>query len=147
MHKDINADFETITTKHDYLQNQLRRSNIKILGVPEDPDEKTWDDTELIVKTVIKNELGIQDADEIEIERAHRVGSMKGKADDRKHYQSRPAEEEGSRHLESASKKENQQVPHLNFAQRNKSRKGCTKQCNHLQPPTTTYNRPQPPKI
>ena len=37
-------------------------------------------DTELIVTTVMKNELGIQDADEIEIERAHRVGLMKGKA-------------------------------------------------------------------
>ena len=35
---------------------------------------------------------------------------MKGKADDTKHAQSRPAEE-GSRHLESASKKENLQVP------------------------------------
>ena len=68
MHKDINAHFETITTRHDYLENQSRRNNIKVLGVPEDPDEKTWYDTELIVKTVIKNELGIQDADEIEIE-------------------------------------------------------------------------------
>ena len=74
MHKDVNADFETIITKHDYLENQSRRNNIKIFGVPEDPDEKTWDDTELIVKTVIKNELGIQDADKIEIERAHRAG-------------------------------------------------------------------------
>ena len=49
MHKNINADFETITTKHDYLESQSRRNNIKILGVPEDPEEKTWDDTELIV--------------------------------------------------------------------------------------------------
>ena len=48
-----------------------RDAYIKILGVLEDPNEKRWDDTELIVKTVIKNELGIQDADEIEIERAH----------------------------------------------------------------------------
>ena len=111
MHKDVNADFETIITKHDYLENQSRRNNIKIFGVPEDPDEKTWNDTEFIVKTVIKNELGIQDADKIEIERAHRVGSIKGKADDRKHPQSHPAKEEGSRHLESASKKEHQQEP------------------------------------
>ena len=36
---------------------------------------------------------------------------MKGKADDRKHPQSHPAKEEGSRHLESASKKEHQQEP------------------------------------
>ena len=110
MHKDVNADFETIITKHDYLENQSRRNNIKIFGVPEDPDEKTRDDTELIVKTIIKNELGTQDADKI-VERAHRVGSMKGKADDRKHPQSHPAKEEDSRHLKSASKKEHQQEP------------------------------------
>ena len=55
MHKDVSADFETIITKHDYLENQSRRNNIKF-GVPEDPDEKRWDDTELIVKTVIMQE-------------------------------------------------------------------------------------------
>ena len=46
MHKDVNADFEIITTRHDYIENQSRSNNIKILGVPEDPDEKTWDDTD-----------------------------------------------------------------------------------------------------
>ena len=68
--------------------------------------------------------LEIQDADEIE--RAHRVGSMKGKADDSKHAQSRPAEEEGSRHLESSSKKENQQEPRPIVAKM-KSWKGINK--------------------
>ena len=56
----------------EYLENHSRPNNIKLLGVPEDDDENSWDDTELIVKTLIKNKLGIQD--EVEIERAHRVG-------------------------------------------------------------------------
>ena len=93
--------------------SKITRDAMILFGVPKDPDEKTWDDTELMVKTVIKNEIGIQDANKIKIERAHRVGSMKGKADDRKHPQSHSAKEEGSRHLESASKKEHQQEPRL----------------------------------
>ena len=59
-----------------------RRNNIKILGLPESKEEKTWDDTENLVKQTIKNTLKIQD--EVQIERAHRVGkprplSRKGK--------------------------------------------------------------------
>ena len=54
------------------LENQSRRNNIKITGVPEGEEEKTWDDTEAIVKNLISDKLGIEG--EVEIERAHRVG-------------------------------------------------------------------------
>ena len=39
------------------------------------PLEQTWEDTESTVKAIIKSELGIND--EIEIERAHRIGKPK----------------------------------------------------------------------
>ena len=48
------------------LENQSRRNNIKIFGVPEEENEKTWDDTEVIVKTLIRNKLGIEEHIEIE---------------------------------------------------------------------------------
>ena len=72
MNKDINDSLDTLEDKQEYLENQSRRNNIKIFGVPEDEDEKSWDDTETVVKTLIRNKLEIQD--EIEIERAYRVG-------------------------------------------------------------------------
>lgn len=38
--------FEDMATHVDYLENQSRRNNIKVLGVPEDTNERSWDDTE-----------------------------------------------------------------------------------------------------
>ena len=72
MNKDINENLDEIEDKQEYLENHSSWNNIKLLGVPEDDDENTWDDTELIVKILTKNKLGIQD--EVAIERAHRVG-------------------------------------------------------------------------
>ena len=93
MNKDINENLDEIKDKQEYLENHSRRNNITLLGVPEDDDEKSWDDTELIVKTLIKNELGIPD--EVAIERAHRV---------RKKVQPRPqSKKEHGSHVESAS--------------------------------------------
>ena len=72
LNKDINENLDEIEDKQEYLENHYRQNNIKLLGVPGDDDENSWDDTELIVKVLIKNRLGIQD--EVEIERVHRVG-------------------------------------------------------------------------
>ena len=71
MNNDINRNFEAPENKVEYLENQSRRNNIKIFCVPEEENEKTWDDTEVIVKTLIRNKLGIEE--HIEIERAHRL--------------------------------------------------------------------------
>ena len=58
--------------KREYLENQSRRNNIKIIGVVEDNDEKTWDDTEATVKKLIKEKLAINE--DVDTERAHHVG-------------------------------------------------------------------------
>ena len=72
VNKEMNTGFEDLQWKTEYLENQSRRNNIKITGVKEEQFEKTWDDTEKLVKKVITEKLGIED--EIAIERAHRVG-------------------------------------------------------------------------
>ena len=57
----------------EYIENQSRRNNIKILGLPEDKEKETsWEETENIVKNVIQNQLQLKE--DIHIERAHRVG-------------------------------------------------------------------------
>ena len=56
----------------EYLENQNRRCNIRIIGLSENQQvEKTWDDTEQFVKKAIKEKLNL--ADDFEIERCHRV--------------------------------------------------------------------------
>ena len=93
MNKDTNKNLDEIEDKQEYLENHSRRNNIKLLGAPDDDDENSWDDTELIVKTLIKIELGIQD--EVAIERAYRVW---------KKVQPRPqSKKEYRNHVESAS--------------------------------------------
>ena len=70
---DLERRCDDIENKHECLENMSRQNKIKILGLPEDKlKEKSWDDTEEIVKGVIKEKLK---ADvEVKIERAHRVG-------------------------------------------------------------------------
>ena len=66
-------DINCLEDQNEYLESQSGRNNIKILGVHEDKDkEKTWDDTEIIVKDLIKKKLNYED--EIQIEQAHHVG-------------------------------------------------------------------------
>ena len=63
-------------SKHGYLENMLRRNNIKILGLLEDKlKEKSWDDTEELVKRVINEKFDT----EVKIEKAHRVGKPHGR--------------------------------------------------------------------
>ena len=71
---DHESRLEDLENKHEYLENMSMRNNIKILGLPEDKNrEKSWEDTEQIVKETINKELEIS-SEEIQIERAHRVG-------------------------------------------------------------------------
>ena len=53
MNNDINRNFEALENKVEYLENQSRRNNIKIFGVPEEENEKNlgrhrsyWEDTD-----------------------------------------------------------------------------------------------------
>ena len=83
INKELNEGFEDLEWKNEYLQNQSRRNDIKITGVPEGEEEKTWDDTEAIVKNLISDKLGIEE--EVEIERAHRVGKKQRNFPPRRH--------------------------------------------------------------
>eukprot|EP00794_Sanderia_malayensis_P020799 gene20799-22839_t len=75
----VNQSFDYIEAMEDnveYMENQNRRNNVKILGMKEDPDnEKSWDGTEELVKNLIKDKLGSSKS--FEIERCHRVGYQK----------------------------------------------------------------------
>ena len=45
----------------EYEENQSRRNKLKLIGVPESSEENTWDDTECILKEVVKEKLCIQE--------------------------------------------------------------------------------------
>ena len=72
INKEMNHGFEDLECKQEYLENQSRCNNFKITGVQQDDTEKTWDDTEMIVKKMIREKLGIEE--DAKIGRAHRVG-------------------------------------------------------------------------
>ena len=62
--------------KQEYIENQNRRNNIKLIGVPEsDTGVESWDESEEIVKSKVKEALKIED--NLVIERAHCVGQRK----------------------------------------------------------------------
>eukprot|EP00112_Aurelia_sp_Birch-Aquarium-sp1_P024466 Seg776.4 transcript_id=Seg776.4/GoldUCD/mRNA.D3Y31 product="LINE-1 type transposase domain-containing protein 1" pseudo=true protein_id=Seg776.4/GoldUCD/D3Y31 len=76
MHRDnlneINDHADQVESQLEYLENQSRRSNVRIAGISEDKDtEKSWDDTEKVVKKIVKEKLNI--TEDLEIERCHRV--------------------------------------------------------------------------
>ena len=58
--------------KIEYQENQSRRNNIRVFGIPESAGE-TWEMAETKVKDAIKEKLNI----EVDIERAHRVERRK----------------------------------------------------------------------
>ena len=70
--ENLRQGLEVVEDKNKYLENQSHRNNIRILGVEETEDEKSWDDTEKVVKDLLKKKLNIPG--EVDIERAHRVG-------------------------------------------------------------------------
>lgn len=65
-----------IISKIDYLENQSRRNNVIIDGLIQENAYESWSDTEQMVREFLKNKLKI-DPKSIEIERAHRTGSVK----------------------------------------------------------------------
>ena len=70
-HKEIerlNTDLSSQSLSLEYMENQSRRNNIRVNGIPESSRE-TWEEAEEKVKDAVKTKLGI----DIDIERAHRV--------------------------------------------------------------------------
>ena len=71
--RDQEGFMDYLEDQMEYMGNQSRRNNVKILGLREDKEKETsWEETEKIVKNVIRNQLQIKE--DIHIERAHRVG-------------------------------------------------------------------------
>ena len=71
--RDQEGFMDYVEDQMEYMENQSRRNNVKILGLREDKEKDTsWEETEKIVKNVIRNQLQIKE--DIHIERAHRVG-------------------------------------------------------------------------
>lgn len=68
----ISKDLTSQSLKMEYLENQSRRNNIRVNGIPES-DSETWEEAEIKVKEAIREKLDI----EVDIERAHRVERRK----------------------------------------------------------------------
>lgn len=73
----LSKELDSHSLKLEYLENQSRRNNIRLNGIPESSKE-SWEDTEAKVKAAIKSKLNIN----VDIVRAHRVdarNSTKGR--------------------------------------------------------------------
>ena len=68
----LNSDLSEQELKAEYLENQSRRNNIRVKGIPES-EKETWEEVESKVKDAIKIKLDL----EVDIERAHRVEQRK----------------------------------------------------------------------
>lgn len=68
----LKVDKKHCLDKVEYLDNQSRRNNIVIDGIPESPDE-SWSDSEKKFREILSEKMNI-DQKHIEIERAHRIG-------------------------------------------------------------------------
>ena len=69
---DVNSSLDGVDSQLEYMENQNRRNNSKIIGVPENKEtEKNWYDTEKVVKLLTKDKLDIQE--DVDIERCHRI--------------------------------------------------------------------------
>ena len=71
----ISKDLASHSQKMEYLENQSRRNNIRVNGIPES-DNETWEDAEAKVKRAIKENLDL----DVDIERARRVERRKAKS-------------------------------------------------------------------
>ncbi|KAK3754317.1 hypothetical protein QZH41_006114 [Actinostola sp. cb2023] len=72
--KESSSKLEELTTQNLYLEAYSRRENIKFFNIEETPRENV----EEVLRDFLEEELGHQDAREIEIQRVHRVGKTKG---------------------------------------------------------------------
>ena len=75
---DAQAEIDHSLDQQEYLENQSRRNNVKVFGIPEkDAKEglESWEESEQLVKNEIKSKLKIEV--DLNIERAHRVGKLR----------------------------------------------------------------------
>ena len=68
----INYHADKVESQLEHIENQSRWSNNKTLGIDEDKDEeKTWDDTDEVVREALKDKLHVEE--NYEYERCHRI--------------------------------------------------------------------------
>ena len=72
----LEAENNFLSRKIDYLENQSRRNNLLVFGLDDLPGE-SWSDSESLVRD-IGDRIGVH-LEEHDIERAHRVGSRRGR--------------------------------------------------------------------
>ena len=75
---DAQADIDHSLDQQEYLENQSRRNNVKVFGIPEKDAKdglESWEESEQLVKHEIKSNLKIEVG--LNIERAHRVGKIR----------------------------------------------------------------------
>ena len=75
---EVQAQVDFHCDKMEYLENQSRRNNIRIDGIPEEPNE-TWEDTESKAKVALESKLNLPF--KVEIERTHRTGKVIWRSD------------------------------------------------------------------
>ena len=68
---EANSCIDELYDQQEQLENHSRRNNVKIMGIPENGNE-TWEESEQKAIEVIRTRLQI--AEELKVERAHRVG-------------------------------------------------------------------------
>jgi len=72
----MKQELSNVSSKLDRLEGHSRRNNLRFLGV-EGRVSESWEETEQKVRHFISNTLGLTDMHDVEIERAHRVGSQR----------------------------------------------------------------------
>ena len=82
--EEIQDDLDHQEEQMEYLENQSRRNNIRVDGIPEE-DNETWEETEAKVK---QDELNLASAPDIE--RAHRMGKSSRRPASAQNSGSRP---------------------------------------------------------
>ena len=72
------GEIDELYDQQEYVENQSRRNNVKILGIPgKDPklEKETWEESEDLALEAIKSKLKI--SEDLKTERAHRVGKTR----------------------------------------------------------------------
>ncbi|GFR57605.1 endonuclease-reverse transcriptase [Elysia marginata] len=70
--RDLKERLAKTEKRLDNMEGQSRRANLIFHGVKQNKDRETWDDCEALLKTTIKDRLGL-DSDLIQFERVHRL--------------------------------------------------------------------------
>lgn len=68
----MQSSLAELSSKEDYMQNQLKRNNLLIDGIPDIKNE-SWQESEIKVKKILADHLEL-DPKLIELERCHRTG-------------------------------------------------------------------------